>query len=118
MTTEPVSRPSGRRTRRHEPPRPSEGVWPGLATAPRSPVRARIAETLFRGAVRSLPVRILLPDGAALGAGGTDAPVMRIERPAAFFHRLGAHSSIGFGEAYMVGDWTADDLPELLTPFA
>ena len=33
---------------------------------------------------------------------------MRIVRPAAFFHRLGADSKIGFGESYMVGDWTTD----------
>jgi cyclopropane-fatty-acyl-phospholipid synthase len=65
-----------------------------------------------------MPVRVIFPDGTVLGAGHADAPVMRIERPAAFFRRLGANSKIGFGEAYMVGDWTADDLPELLTPFA
>src|SRR6185295_15802104 len=27
-------------------------------------------------------------------------------------------SKIGFGEAYMAGDWTTTALPELLTPFA
>ena len=43
---------------------------------------------------------------------------MRIVRPAAFFHRLGCNSKIGFGEAYMVGDWTATELADLLTPFA
>jgi cyclopropane-fatty-acyl-phospholipid synthase len=99
-------------------PRPNEGVWPGLATAPSSPARARIAESLFRRAVRNLEVRVELPDGRTLGAGGPDAPVMRIVRPAAFFHRLGADAKIGFGEAYMVGDWTSDHPAELLTPFA
>jgi cyclopropane-fatty-acyl-phospholipid synthase len=44
--------------------------------------------------------------------------VMRIVRPAAFFHRLGAGSKIGLGESYMVGDWTSTDLADLLTPFA
>ena len=44
---------------------------------------------------------------------------MRIVRPAAFFPRLGCNSKIGFGEAYMVGDWTVGtDLADLLTPFA
>ncbi len=117
MSTEPMSRPAPQR-RRRELPRPNDGQWPGLAAPPFSPVRARIAEALFRGAVRSLPVRVVFPDGRTLGAGGADAPVMRIERPAAFFRRLGSNSKIGFGESYMVGDWTADDLPELLTPFA
>ncbi|SDF34221.1 SAM-dependent methyltransferase [Pseudonocardia oroxyli] len=95
-------------------PRPNEGVWPGLGTVPRSPVKGRIAEGLFRRAVRSLPVRVEIGD-EVLGLGG---PTMRIVRPDAFFRRLGNDSKIGFGEAYMVGDWTADDLPGLLEPFA
>ncbi|WP_245352735.1 SAM-dependent methyltransferase [Pseudonocardia parietis] len=111
-------RPRDDRTNTHTLPRPSEGVWPGLATPPVAPVKARIAESLFRNAVRSLPVRVVFPGGERIGAGGPDSPVMRIERPAAFFARLGAHSKIGFGESYMVGDWTSTDLPGLLTPFA
>jgi cyclopropane-fatty-acyl-phospholipid synthase len=43
---------------------------------------------------------------------------MRLVRPAAFFHRLGCNSKIGFGESYMVGDWTSSELADLLTPFA
>jgi cyclopropane-fatty-acyl-phospholipid synthase len=99
-------------------PRPDEGVWPGLATPPQVPVKARIAETLFRRAVRPLPVRVVFPGGERIGSGGPDSPVMRIVRPEAFFHRLGAGSKIGFGESYMVGDWTTTQLAELLTPFA
>jgi len=93
-------------------------AWPGIATPPRSPFRAWVAERLFRQAVRTLPVRVLLPDGSRLGAGGIDTPVMRLLRPADFFHRLGVDGKIGFGESYMAGDWTADELAELLTPFA
>ena len=106
------------RPRTHAVPRPNEGLWPGLATPPAAPVKARIAESLFRNAVRNLPVRVVFPGGERIGAGGPDAPVMRIERPGAFFARLGADSKIGFGESYMVGDWTTTDLPGLLTPFA
>ena len=106
------------RTRTHTVPRPSEGVWPGLATPPVAPAKARIAETLFRNAVRRLPVRVVFPGGERIGAGGPDSPVMRIERPGPFFARLGSASKIGFGESYMVGDWTTTDLPGLLTPFA
>jgi len=46
---------------------------------------------------------------------------MRIVRPKAFFGRLGAETKIGFGEAYMAGDWTTGDdtdLADLLIPFA
>ncbi|WP_086668728.1 SAM-dependent methyltransferase [Lentzea kentuckyensis] len=96
-------------------PRPDQGIWPGLFTAPRSPLRARIAESLFRNAVRTLPVTVRLPDGRSWGAGG---PVMRLVRPAQFFHRLGADAKIGFGEAYMVGDWESDELADVLAAFA
>jgi cyclopropane-fatty-acyl-phospholipid synthase len=99
-------------------PRPAQGVWPGLLDPPRSAPRARIAESLFRRAVRALPIRVVLPGGRVLGAGGPDAPVMRLHRPDAFFHRLGVDAKIGFGEAYMVGDWTSNALADLLTAFA
>jgi cyclopropane-fatty-acyl-phospholipid synthase len=92
--------------------------WQDIRTVPRSPLRAAVAERLFRHVVRALPVRVVLPGGERLGAGGPSAPVMRIARPSAFFHRLGADAKIGFGESYMAGDWSADDLADLLTPFA
>jgi cyclopropane-fatty-acyl-phospholipid synthase len=127
VSTEPISpgdtppvaaRELVRRSTKHVVPKPNEGVWPGLATPPNSPARARIAESLFRRAVRSLPVRIVFPGGERIGAGGPGSPVMRIVRPAAFFNRVGAGSKIGFGESYMVGDWTSTELADLLTPFA
>jgi cyclopropane-fatty-acyl-phospholipid synthase len=99
-------------------PVPDEDRWPGLARPPYSPLRARIAERLFRRTVAGLPVQVVLAGGERLGGGGEDAPLMRLVRPRAFFHRLGADAKIGFGESYMAGDWTADDLPGLLTPFA
>ena len=43
---------------------------------------------------------------------------MRLVRPDAFFARLGATGTIGFGEAYMAGDWTTDDLTGVLSAFA
>lgn len=99
-------------------PRPGQGGWPGLWSPPRSVVRARIAESLFRRAVRALPVRVVLPGGHVLGAGGPGAPDMRVHRPEAFFRRLGVDVKIGFGEAYVVGDWTSTALADLLTAFA
>ena len=35
-----------------------------------------------------------------------------------FFQRVGASGGVGFGEAYMAGDWTADDLSGVLCAFA
>jgi cyclopropane-fatty-acyl-phospholipid synthase len=91
--------------------------WPDIAVVPRSPVRAAIAERLFRHAVRRLPLRVVEPD-AWYGRGtGTD-PVMGVVRPDAFFARLGDSGTIGFGEAYMAGDWVTDDLPGVLATFA
>ncbi|SHF51601.1 cyclopropane-fatty-acyl-phospholipid synthase [Jatrophihabitans endophyticus] len=92
--------------------------WPDIATVPRSPIRAAIARRLFRRAVARLPLRVVDPRERWSGAGtGTD-PVLRLVRPDAFFQRLGATGTIGFGEAYMAGDWTTDDLPGVLSAFA
>lgn len=85
-----------------------------LLEPPHTPFRAAVAERLFRHAVRDLPVTVSLPDGSRLGRGG---PFMRIVRPS-FFHRLGAQGNVGFGEAYMAGDWESPDLAAVLTPFA
>jgi cyclopropane-fatty-acyl-phospholipid synthase len=116
-----VQRPRAAERARFPVPRPDEAHWPGLATPPGAPVHARIAELLFRRAVAPLPVRVVHPDGTVLGSGGADAPVMLLVRPANVFARLGADVKIGFGEAYMTGDWTTGpgtDLADLLAPFA
>lgn len=86
-----------------------------LLAPPNAPFRANVAERLFRRAVAKLPVTVSFPDGSRLGLGG---PFMRVVRPEPFFHRLGAQGNIGFGEAYMAGDWDSPDLAAVLTPFA
>jgi cyclopropane-fatty-acyl-phospholipid synthase len=85
--------------------------------APRVAARATIARALFLRTARHLPLRVVLPDGTITGRGDPDGPVMTISRDA-FFHRLAAAGKIGFGEAYMAGDWAADDLAEALAAFA
>jgi len=95
--------------------------WPGIAHTPRTPLKARAAKAILRPTVNSVPVRLTFADGSTWGAGGPDSPEMRIVRPKAFFARLGADTKIGFGEAYMAGDWTTGegtDLADLLKPFA
>jgi cyclopropane-fatty-acyl-phospholipid synthase len=123
MTTVPRDRvrEQARDLRRFPMPRPDEAHWPGLATAPRAPLRARVAEAVFRTAVHPLPIRVVTPDGRVFGSGGKNAPVMRLVRPAGFYARLGADAKVGFGEAYMTGDWTTGpdtDLADLLSAFA
>jgi cyclopropane-fatty-acyl-phospholipid synthase len=93
-------------------------LWPDVARVPHSPVRTTIARQLFQRAVPRLPIRVVEAAGRTYGGGGPGAPTMRLERPAAFFARLGATGTIGFGEAYMAGDWTSDDPAGVITAFA
>ncbi|MDI2128802.1 SAM-dependent methyltransferase [Yinghuangia seranimata] len=109
---------AGSRPRTRGTPEPAAGRWPGLATVPDAPARARIAKRLFAHAVRDLKVRVHLPSGRVIGGGGFGDPVMRIERPDEFYRRIGAHGLIGFGEAWMTGAWDADDPTSVLTVFA
>jgi cyclopropane-fatty-acyl-phospholipid synthase len=72
-------------------------------------------------AVAALPLRLQFPDGTTIGGGDPTDPLMVIHRPDTFFTRLAADAKIGFGEAYMAGDWDAGpgtDLADLLTPLA
>jgi cyclopropane-fatty-acyl-phospholipid synthase len=95
--------------------------WPAVVTTPRAPLSATVARLLFDHAVGRVPVRVRYPDGRVHGAGPRTAPEFEIVRPAAFFARLGRDSKVGFGEAYMAGDWRpgpGTDLADLLTPFA
>jgi len=95
--------------------------WPGCSTPPRAPLRAAIARPIIRRAVAGLPLRVQVPDRPWFGAGGATDPQVVVHRPAAFFARLAIDAKIGFGEAYMAGDWDTGpdtDLADLLTPLA
>ncbi len=92
-----------------------DGPWRALPPAPHKPIHARVARTLLRRAVNRLPVRVELPDGSTAGAGTTTDPLIRI-RNDAFFHRVGSHGLIGFGESYMARDWDTDDIEAALRP--
>ena len=77
-----------------------------------------MAKRLIEGVLGRLDLQVLLPEGKVIGGGRIGDPVMRLLRPEAFYRRVGASGLIGFGEAYMAGDWDADDLSGLLTVFA
>ncbi|MCF8612089.1 cyclopropane-fatty-acyl-phospholipid synthase family protein [Gordonia sp. HY285] len=80
--------------------------WPDVAARPESVtarIRGRAAEALFRRATAGLP---------------PDAPRMIVHDEDALFRRVGTAGLIGFGESYMAGEWTADDLVATLTPLA
>jgi cyclopropane-fatty-acyl-phospholipid synthase len=95
--------------------------WRAITTTPRAPLGATVARLIFEHAVAKVPVRVTYPDGRVLGAGPPASPELQVVRPAAFFARLGRDAKIGFGEAYMAGDWRpgpGTDLADLLAPFA
>jgi cyclopropane-fatty-acyl-phospholipid synthase len=95
--------------------------WPGCSTPSRAPLRAAIARAIIRRAVAGLPLRVQFPDGLWFGAGGATDPQLVVRRPEAFFARIAIDAKIGFGEAYMAGDWDTGpgtDLADLLTPLA
>ena len=95
--------------------------WPALVSSPRAPMRATIARLIFERAVAAVPVRVTYPGGRVIRGGSPASPEFEVVRPAAFFARLGRDAKIGFGDAYVAGDWRAGpgtDLADLLTPFA
>ncbi|MDX6354126.1 MAG: cyclopropane-fatty-acyl-phospholipid synthase, partial [Streptomyces sp.] len=99
-------------------PSASAADWPSLVLPPPAPIRERMMRQLFRLAVRTLPIRVVFPGGGQAGRGGPDSPVLRVLDPAALYRRMGVCGPVGFGEAYMAGDWTSTDPAGVLTPFA
>lgn len=90
--------------------------WPALAPPPRAPLHAAMAKVAFRRAARKAGISVLLPDGRSFGS--PSGPLLAIADPAAFFARLGRDGKIGFGEAYMAGDWDAPCLIDVLERMA
>ncbi len=95
--------------------------WPDVARVPSGPlslIAAPIAGRLFRNAAARLPLRMVYPDGSVVGAADPTLPTMMIHRPDALARRIGRYGLIGFGESYMAGEWSSDDLASVLTEFA
>ncbi|MDQ2836196.1 MAG: cyclopropane-fatty-acyl-phospholipid synthase family protein [Actinomycetota bacterium] len=92
--------------------------WPDVVAVPDNPLRGRIAERLTKRAVKSLPIRVTTADGKRFGGGTMTDPDLHLIRPDDFYRRLAASGLIGFGESYMAGDWTSEDLAGVLTIMA
>jgi cyclopropane-fatty-acyl-phospholipid synthase len=95
--------------------------WPAVAKVPASPISAAsavIAERLLRRAAARLPLRLVYPDGTVVGAADPTAPTLVVHQPEALARRIGRYGLIGFGESYMAGEWSSDDLTAVLTVFA
>lgn len=95
--------------------------WPAVTAVPSGPVAAvsaAIADWLLRRAVARLPLRLVYPDGTAIGAGDATSATLTVHRPQALARRIGRHGLIGFGESYLAGDWSSEDLTRVLTVLA
>jgi cyclopropane-fatty-acyl-phospholipid synthase len=90
--------------------------WPAMAVPSPAPVRAALAKLAFRRAARCAGIRVRLADGRSFGS--PSGPVLEVINPSAFFARLGRDGKIGFGEAYMAGDWDAPCLVDVLEAMA
>jgi cyclopropane-fatty-acyl-phospholipid synthase len=88
--------------------------WPHLQATAHSPIRSALARRIFLASVRGLKLSVIMPAGEVFGDGrggfadGGD-PTLRVVNPDGFFSRLGRDGALGFGEAYLVGDWTTGD---------
>ncbi len=115
------------------PPPPATSVAPALpaklpaelpakspAGAPAAPglttrfLRRKVLEALdgWTGA----PLTVALPDGTRREVGAGDrarAPTLTVRDPA-FFRKVALRGRLGLGEAYVDGDWDADDLEAAL----
>ena len=95
--------------------------WPAVAKVPSGPIAAAsavVADRLLRRAAARLPLRLVYPDGTVVGAADPTAPTLVIGQPEALARRIGRYGLIGFGESYMAGEWSSDDLAAMLTVFA
>ncbi len=65
-------------------------------------------------------LRIMWPDGHQCVVGAPNAEVtaeIHLRRRDAFFQRCALYGDIGFGEAYVEGDWDTDNIAEVVTWF-
>lgn len=95
--------------------------WPAIAKVPSGPVSvpsAAAADRLLRRAAARLPLRVAYPDGTVVGAADPTVPTLIVHQPKAMARRIGRYGLIGFGESYMAGEWSSDDLSGMLTVFA
>jgi cyclopropane-fatty-acyl-phospholipid synthase len=90
--------------------------WPAMASPSRAGLRAALARVVLRRVATRSGISVQLPDGKTFGPA--EGPTMMILDPGAFFTRLGRDGKIGFGEAYMAGDWDSPDVAAVLEALA
>jgi cyclopropane-fatty-acyl-phospholipid synthase len=90
--------------------------WPAMRAPHRARARAALAQVLLRRVAARSGIRIDLPDGRIIGP--PTGPTVVVLDAHAFFTRLGRDGKIGFGEAYMAGDWDSPQLVAVLEALA
>ena len=83
-------------------------------------IHAVVTKWLLARIAKSVPVRVILPNGKVDSKKFENVPTLEILSEN-FFYRIGSNQKIGLGEAFMAGDWRpkpGDDLADVLTPFA
>lgn len=105
-----------RRLAFHHKPNPSHPMTIGI---PRPSWRQRLcmaAVARLLGSIRTGRLFMLLPDGttASFGDPRADPCTLRVWNYR-FFTRVVFGGDVGFGESYVDGDWTADDLSALMS---
>ncbi len=105
-------------TREHSAPATSVDLarWPAMAPPRPAPIRAAAARALLARVARRTGITVTFPDGSRLGPA--NGPVLAVRNPRSFFARLGRGGNIGFGEAFMAGDWDAPDPVAVLESLA
>jgi len=85
------------------------------AAVPRMSVKERVFVRLLRG-LKGGALQLIFPSGASVrvGAANDDAPAQLSIVDTRFFKLVLSGGSVGFGEAYVAGYWTTDDLTGLL----
>lgn len=85
---------------------------------PSASITPSTIERLFLFGLRRLrhgSLRVVLPSGAVAMLGDRQQPILELRiLNAAFFGKVFASGSVGFGESYVDGDWETDDLTSLL----
>ncbi|MGZ5418596.1 MAG: class I SAM-dependent methyltransferase [Nocardioides sp.] len=93
-----------------------------LGPAPAYGPRGAVAKKVLARILRKVPVTVRVTGDREYGApAAAHTPAIAVERPKAFFARLGRSPMIGLGESYMAGEWTTapgTDLSDALAPFA
>lgn len=92
--------------------------WPDVARVPHRPLLAPATAWLTQRALARTSIQTELSEQKPSPGRHSSAPLLQVHRPEHLYHRLAHSGLVGFGEAYLAGDWDSPDLVGLLTQLA